>query len=269
MQKGAGADFVSMLRSRKPDLPVIVQSEGGGADTAASLGAAFADKNSDSIEHDICRFLEESLRFGPFLFTSESGELLASARCIEEMIERLEELPLDCVIRHAERNDFSTWLIARGEIRVARILRGYTPGDFPSQAEARDVLVRALERAVREKSRGMIPAFDARSFRGTGCMARLGGGSVGGKGRGILFLRRMLDDAAFESRLGGALEIDVPSSAFIGIDSFERFLAANHLWSYAFYDFRTRTEEEYLRLRERFLAASLDSMLSERLRRFV
>ncbi len=269
MQKGAGADFVSMLRSRKPDLPVIVQSEGGGADTAASLGAAFADKNSDSIEHDICRFLEESLRFGPFLFTSESGELLASARCIEEMIERLEELPLDCVIRHAERNDFSTWLIARGEIRVARILRGYTPGDFSSQAEARDVLVRALERAVREKSRGMIPAFDARSFRGTGCMARLGGGSVGGKGRGILFLRRMLDDAAFESRLGGALEIDVPSSAFIGIDSFERFLAANHLWSYAFYDFRTRTEEEYLRLRERFLAASLDSMLSERLRRFV
>jgi hypothetical protein len=270
MEKGAGSDVIAMLRSQKPDLPIIVHSEREGADTvAASLGLAFADKKSDSVEYDICRFLEERLRFGPFLFTSESGEVIAQANCIEQMIERLEEVDIECVMRHAERNDFSTWLIARGEIRVARILRGYAPTDFPSKQEARDFLVRALDRARREKSRGMIPYFDSRSFRGSEGAARLGDGSVGGKGRGILFLRRMLDDADFGARLGGAMEVGVPNTAFIGIDSFERFLTANDLWTYAFYDVRRGDEKEYEDLRTKFLASPLDEQLRERLRRFV
>jgi len=263
----AGEDFIRMARSRKPDLPVIVQSGLDGDDRrAAALGAAFADKRSESVERELCDFLVESLRFGPFLFKSESGEILAQAGRIEEMIERLADVPLDCVLRHAERNDYSTWLLARGEVRIARVLRDYRLGDFPSQAEARDFLVRTLERARREKSRGMLPYFDERSGREMGGMTRLGDGSVGGKGRGILFLRQVLDSVDFARYLGGRLDVKLPRSAFIGIDSFERFLESNGMWSFAFYE--TGGEDGPARVRERFLASPLDPCLRDRLRRF-
>jgi hypothetical protein len=263
----AGPDFIRMARARNPELPVIVQSsDEGAAARAASLGAAFADKGSESVERELCDFLIESLRFGPFLFRSESGEVEASARGIEEMVGLLERLPLECVLRHARRNDYSTWLLARGEVRMARVLRSYRLDDFASGEELRDFLVRTLERARREKARGMLPWFDERSGREAGSMTRLGDGSVGGKGRGILFLNQILEGADFERAFGGRLALRLPRSAFIGIDSFERFLESNGLWSFAFYE--AAGEGGGARIKERFLSAPLDPALRERLRRF-
>jgi hypothetical protein len=264
---GAGADFITMAKARNPDLPVIVQSGGeAAAAAAASMGAAFADKGSESVERELCDFLVESLRFGPFLFKSEAGAVVASAGGIEEMVRLLESLPLDCVLRHARLNDYSTWLIARGEVRMARVLRGYRLDDFASPEDIRDFLVRTLERARREKSRGMLPYFDERTGRESGSMTRLGDGSVGGKGRGILFLNQVLEGVDFGRAFGGRLDVKLPRSSFVGIDSFERFLESNGLWSFAFYEAGGEGGGE--RVRERFLSSPLDPALRERLRRF-
>jgi hypothetical protein len=262
----AGADFILMARERIRDLPVMIQSsEAGGRERAALLGAAYADKNSESLERELGDYLRDSLGFGPFRFRLEDGREIALAGTMDEFIEALGDLPPESLLYHARRNHISAWLLARGEIELAKLLRDYSVGDFASPSEIRGFLVKALMEARRAGSRGLIPYFDAAAFRDENSMTRLGDGSVGGKGRGILFIRSLLDNLDFARYLGD-LDVRVPRSAFVGIDEFESFLESNGLWSYAFYDARP---SDYAELKERFLAAPLDPGFARRLGSFI
>ncbi len=166
------------------------------------------------------------------------------------------------MLYHAGRNDFSTWLGARGETEFARRLRPYQIEDFTSSQELRAFIMRLLEEVRRERSRGGLPYFDEAILRDDNSVSRLGDGSVGGKGRGIVFIRSLLDNFDFSKHVVG-LDIKIPRTAFVGIDEFERFLESNGLWSFAFYE--AGPEE----VRARFLEARHDDELRDRLRRFV
>ena len=261
----AGADFVALARSRIEDLPAMIQSsEPGGRERAAAIGAAFADKNSESLERELGDFLRESLGFGPFRFRLEDGTEVASASSMDEFIDAIRRVPLESLLLHARRSHYSAWLLARGEAECAAQLRRAKIEDFASTGEVRGFLLRLLAEARKAASRGTIPYFDEGAFREEGSMTRLGDGSVGGKGRGILFISALLESLDFSRYLDG-LSVKAPRSAFVGIDAFELFLESNGLWSFAFYD---SAGEETRELRERFLAAPLDSGLVERLRAF-
>jgi hypothetical protein len=260
----AGLDFLRMAKGRIKDLPVMIQSsEAGSREKAEELGAAYADKNSESLERELGDYLRDSLGFGPFRFRSPDGAPLAQAGTMDEFIAALADLPTDSLLYHAERNHFSAWLLARGEIGFAKILRDYEIADFATPVEIRSFIIRLLSDARKDSSRGTIPYFDETTFRDEDSLTRLGDGSVGGKGRGILFIRSLLDNLDFGRYLGD-LDVKVPRSAFVGIDEFERFLESNGLWSYAFYE--ADSEEK---LRERFLAAPLDGLFERRLERFI
>lgn len=264
----AGFEFLGMAKSRIADLPVMIQSsEIGVRERAHALGAAFADKESESLEHELASFLQENLGFGPFRFRAAEpgggeGEVIAEARNMREFMALLDEVPPESLLMHAGRNHFSAWLLARGEIQFARLLKNYRIDDFSSVQEIRGFILRLLEGARRDKSRGMVPNFDESMCRDENCMMRLGDGSVGGKGRGLLFIKSLLDNLDLGNELPG-LEVKIPLTAFIGIDEFERFLEMNGLWSFAYYE---ASSEE---VRERFLRAPLSLELVERLRRFV
>ncbi len=260
----AGFAFLEMAKSRIASLPVMIQSsEEGVRGRAFALGAAFADKGSESLEHELAAFLNESLGFGPFLFRMPDGAPVAEARDIAEFMGLLEEVPEECLVFHASRNHFSTWLTARGELRFAEMLKPYKIGDFGTTGAMRDFIVRVLGQARKERSRGAIADYDEASCRDDNCMSRLGSGSVGGKGRGLIFIKGLVENVDF-SRYVEGLDVKVPRTAFIGIDEFELFLESNGLWSYAFYE-AGRADEE---LRSRFLETGLPSALVERLERF-
>jgi hypothetical protein len=268
----AGFDFLKMAKSRIPSLPVMVQSsEEGVRERALELGAAFADKGSESLEHELASFLYDSLGFGPFMFRMPDGTPVAEADDIDEFMARLEEVPEECLVFHASRNHFSIWLTARGELRFAERLRPYKIGDFGTTGAMRDFIVRVIREARKEKSRGSIPDFDEASCRDENCMSRLGSGSVGGKGRGLVFIKSLVENANFPRYIKG-IEVKVPRTAFIGIDEFELFLESNGLWSYAFYEAAMETaatgKAQDESLRARFLGTGLSPSLEERLRRF-
>jgi len=267
----AGFDFIRLAKSRNPSLPVMVQSsEEGLRERAASLGAAFANKDSESIERELGTFLYESLGFGPFQFRMPGGAPVAEARDLEEFMDLLGEVPEECLVFHAGHDHFSTWLAARGELRFAARLKPYKAADFETPGAMRDFIIKVVREARREESRGTIPDFDENVWRDENCMARLGSGSVGGKGRGLVFIKGLVENANFPRYFTG-LEVKVPRTAFIGIDEFELFLESNDLWSYAFYD-ASRSDAAELRdakLRERFLGTGLSASLSARLERFV
>jgi hypothetical protein len=266
----AGFDFIRMAKARIPDLPVMIQSsEERVRARALALGASFADKNSESLERELESFFRDSLGFGPFLFRMPDGAPVSEARDIDEFMGLLEEVPEECLVSHAGRNDFSTWLAARGELRFAERLKPYGIGDFGTTAAMRDFILGVLREARAERARGVIPYYDSASCRDENSLSRLGDGSVGGKGRGLIFIKSLLDNVSFPRYLRG-LDVKIPRTAFIGIDEFELFLEANGMWSYAFYesagprDGGAGKDEE---LRARFLATKLSDGLEERLER--
>ena len=257
----AGFRFLRMTKARKPDLPVLIQSsESENMDTAYALGASFADKNSNTLGRELSSFFQGQLGFGPFIFRGPEGEEYARARNMEEFEDFLRKVPLESLKFHAARNHFSAWLMARGEVRFARIIRNYMLEDFDTPADLRDFIVRALDDLRRGKSRGTIPGIGS-GWRDHG-ITRLGGGSVGGKGRGLAFIKSLIDNMAFERTQNG-IEIRLPYTAFIGIDEFEQFMEQNGLWNQAWYS-PGNTD-----IRRDFLSRPLSPALVERLRFFL
>lgn len=257
----AGFRFLSMTKERKPDLPVMIQSsEPGNREKAYALGASFADKNSNSLGRELGLFFQAQLGFGPFVFRSPDGEELSRARNMQEFGVQMRSIPAESLLYHADHNHFSAWLMARGEVRFARIIRNYLPDDFAGPTELRDFLCRALDDLQRGKARGVIPAVGATMAERS--LARLGGGSVGGKGRGLAFIKSLIDNLAFPKSRGG-MEIRLPFTAFIGIDEFERFMDQHGLWGFSWY------AAPVSEVRKAFLARPLDGDLVQRLRGFL
>jgi hypothetical protein len=262
----AGFDFMRMAKSRIADLPVMIQSsEEGVRERAITMGAAFADKNSESLEHELASFLHDSLGFGPFLFRMPNGAPVAEAGDIDEFMGLLEEVPEECLVFHAAHNDFSTWLTARGELRFAERLKPYRIGDFGTTGAMRDFILELLREARADRVRGAIPYYEASSCRDENCLSRIGDGSVGGKGRGLVFIKSLLDNVSFPRYVQG-IDVKIPRTAFIGIDEFELFLESNGLWSYAFYESAGEGKDE--ELRRRFIDTKLSDRLEENLGRF-
>jgi hypothetical protein len=259
----AGFKFVKMAREEVTDLPVMIQSsELEARGRAYALGARFADKNSNSLEAELIDFMRENLGFGGFEFRSPVGDVLGRANNMCEFTELLRTVPAETLEYHASRNHFSAWLLARGEIQFARIVRNYRVDDFKSAEDMRDFILRTLDDLRRAKSRGGIPNFDEAAVRDRNAVSRLGGGSIGGKGRGIAFIRSLLDNVDFERFFRG-IDVRIPPTAFIGIDEFEQFLTENALWDFAYY------EGDWQEVKARFFACPLPQNLVDRLVRFL
>jgi hypothetical protein len=263
MDPEAGFSFVGMARQRKPGLPVMIQSsEVAVRSRAEALGAAFADKSSESLALELGDFLRSGLGFGPFRFFDEGMQVIAVASTIEEFMVRVGEVPADCLVRHAAKNQFSTWLAARGEYRFAGLLRHYSIEDFATPEELRAFILRVLNLVRREKSEGLVPDFDESTFRDALSMTRLASGSVGGKGRGLEFLKRVVESDQLERDFPD-IAIRVPRTLFIGIDAFEDFLERNGLWAFAYY------QSEAGEVLDRFRSAAFAPGFKERAARFL
>ena len=259
----AGFAFLSMAKARIPDLPILVQSsEPRIRGKAYSLGAAFADKNSESLEMELASYLQENLGFGAFRFCMPDGSELHRAKNMKEFIEILHVLPPESLAYHAERNHFSAWLMARGEIQMAKVLRPYQINDFPNLTAMRDFIVKILDNIKKEKSRGIVSNFDEGMMADENYISRLVDGSVGGKGRGIIFIHSLLENLEFSRYIDG-IDIKIPRTAFIGIDEFENFLESHNLWSAAFYGPYSGE------LKRTFLSIPLSRQLVSRLRIFL
>ena len=220
----AGFDFLRMAKGRIPDLPILVQSsEPRIREKAHALGASFADKNSESLEMELAVYLQENLGFGSFRFCMPGGQEIQRAKNMKEFIDILHILPPESLAYHAERNHFSAWLMARGEIGMAKVLRPYRVADFPDLTGLRDFIVRILDNVRKEKTRGIVANFDDAMMGEENYVCRLVDGSVGGKGRGIVFIHSLLENIDFTRYIDG-IDIKIPRTAFIGIDEFESFL---------------------------------------------
>lgn len=247
----AGLALIGHIRERDAETPLLLQSSRDRyRDQATALGAQFVNKNSRTLLGDFRAFMLEHLGFGDFVFRDPSGAEVARAADIEGMLAALEAVSDAVLESHASRNHFSNWLMARTEFALATEMRKMRVSDFASIAEMRGFLQDRLTRIRDEQHRGQVEDFRRGRFASNSRFVRVGGGSLGGKGRGLAFMYELLSRANVDASLEG-VHVFVPAAAVLATDVFDRFLDQGGLRDFAL------REEDDAAILARFLDAAL------------
>ncbi|WP_234408682.1 PEP/pyruvate-binding domain-containing protein [Marinilabilia salmonicolor] len=262
LDRNAGVDLIKYVKS-KTTLPALLQSsDPANAQKAQEVDADFIDKNSDTLSMDIYNFIHQKLGFGNFVFTNSRGIILATARNLKEFIRCLQDVPPESLLYHAQRNGISTWLMARGEISIAKRLRPYRIEDFDSTTKLRMKILDVFEEARMERLRGRVVQFDPAMVHMDRFVMRIGDGSFGGKGRGLAFLSNFIENIDFNS-IVPELNIKIPPTTILGAGEFTAFLEKNNFQK-SVYD-----EKDYEEVKKRFLSARLSDEVDRKLRQYV
>jgi DNA-binding NarL/FixJ family response regulator len=261
----AGVDLIKYVNSidDKLKLPCLLQShDAENAIRAIKVGADFVNKNSDSLAHDINAYIHQKLGFGDFIFKNQLGKKIDRAHTVEEFQEKLATIPDESLLYHGSRNGISTWLMARGEVNLAKRLRRFQVEDFDSVADIRKFCLDMFLAAGLKKLRGRIINYKPHLVNSNRYVSRMGRGSLGGKGRGMAFLCNFIENTYFK-RLIKDLNIKIPITAIIGVDEFDNFIEENELSE------KLYKTHNYDKIKDMFLEASLSEALQKKLRSFL
>jgi CheY-like chemotaxis protein len=247
----AGLELARRVRELCPDVPVLLQStRPENAELARNVGAAFLLKGSPVLLQELRRFMLEDFGFGDFCFRTPDGGVVDRAADLRSLEEKLHTVPDESIVYHSERNHFSRWLKARTEFALAHGLRPRKVTDFASVGALRHDLIDSIAKYRQDRLQAIVADFDAASFDPSVDFCRIGGGSLGGKARGLAFARLLLEERGLREAFRGTV-VAVPPAAVVATDVFERFLDEGTLR-----DFAMESTDD-LEIRRRFAAAVL------------
>ncbi|MFN7976471.1 MAG: PEP/pyruvate-binding domain-containing protein, partial [Acidobacteriota bacterium] len=252
----AGFDLVKLVRADHADLPILLQSAEPEVERrAAALQVSWANKNSPTLLDQIRHFLKDGLGFGDFVFRLPDRTEVGRARDLGEFWQVLKTVPAESVGFHASRNHFSMWCNARGRFELSAHMRPRKASEFESVEKIRAYLLEVVGQELQHEQEGVIADFTRQMKGPEKRFLRIGGGSVGGKGRGIAFVHSVAARQSLEGRFP-ELPIRIPKTIVLGTDLFDRFLGDNGLAldRLATMDDRAITEA--------FLAGRLDDRLA-------
>ncbi|MCB1009358.1 MAG: histidine kinase, partial [Acidobacteria bacterium] len=245
----AGAEFTRQVREVHPDIPVILHSsQPDNEELARRLGVNFLLKGSPFLLENLGKVMLEDFGFGDFVFRRPDGTEVGRASDLKTLERSIATVPDDSLEYHATRNHFSRWLKSRTVFDVAYALRPRRPQDFGTTAAMREHLLSSIVAHRREQAQLFVADFDRERFDFSSDFYRVGGGSLGGKARGLAFVRRLLVDRGLSRRFPG-VGVGVPAAVVVGTDVFDRFLAENDLRRFA-----TECDDD-AELMRRFVAA--------------
>ena len=247
----AGIQFATQVRELMPDVPVVLQSgKQENEELAREAGRAFLRKGSPTLLTELRAFMFENFGFGDFIFRMPNGEEVGRASDLKSLEKELRLVPAESVAYHAAHNHFSVWLKARTEFAIAHQLRPKKLSDFESDKDLRENLIEAIRTHREARRRAVVTDFNPERFDPNRGFARLGGGSLGGKARGLAFANLLLTELDL-STCFPSVHIAVPPTLVIGTQVFDDFLDDNDLREFAI----TSNDDE--QIAERFLAANL------------
>ncbi len=260
----AGFELARLVKSLVPDVPVVLQSSRTEfRPRAHAEGYSFLRKRSPTLLQDLSRILTEQFGFGDFVFRLPDSSEVGRAKDMNELEEQLQTVPAESIVFHSQSNHFSHWLMARTEFALAAKLRPRKVSDFPSPEHLRRDLIQSINDYRREQSEVLIADFRADTFKPSESnFLRIGSGSLGGKARGLAFVRHLLRKSRITRRYPG-VRISVPPAVVLATDVFDQFVAENDLL-----DFALRCEDD-AEIQRTFLAAPLSDALSEDLKSFL
>jgi hypothetical protein len=264
LDKSAGVRFIKYAKSHILNLPIILQSaEVSYEKVAEDLKVTFINKTSETLLRDLRRFLTHYLGFGDFVFRDKEGNPIATARSYSEFVELLAQVPDESFYLHAVENQFSIWLMARGEIKLAKTLNPVRIGEFATVKESKQFILQCLHDYEEDRKKGKILEFHAETEPDERNILSLANGSLGGKGRGLAFINALIQNFDF-GELTSKINIRIPVTLIIGTDEFEGFLRRNRLMETAIHE-----DISYQELRRLFAKGKLSKNLREKLKMLV
>lgn len=256
----AGFSLVRQVKKQVPGLPTVIQSfDRQNAQKAFELKSIFIDKNSESLIQDVQRFIRHHLGFGNFNYRDANGNVIAVARSLKEFERLIDKVPIESLIYHGKRNHFSLWLMARAEIKIAKMIHPVKVADFKTPQEFRNYLKFVIAKYRNETNTGRVINFEENAILEESNIVSLGTGSLGGKGRGLAFINTLIYNLDISAIIPN-IRIRTPITTIIGTDEFDLFLERNQLHEVIY------SEEDYEVIREKFLRSELSYNLQKKLK---
>ncbi len=252
----AGLKLFRHIRRNDPFVPLILESnESENRAKAEAEGFRFVDKNSKKMSVDLRRLMEEHMGFGDFIFRDpKTHEEIMRIRSLKELQDNIFRIPNDSMLYHISRNHMSRWLCARAIFPVSAFLRHVTWDRLQDVDAHRQIIFDAIVQYRHMKNLGVVAVFDRMKFDKYAHFARIGEGSLGGKGRGLAFLDNVIKRHPEFNQYGNAT-VQIPKTVVLCTDIFDAFMEQNNLYPIALSD---ASDEEIL---QHFLKAQLPDTL--------
>ena len=252
----AGLKLLREIRKRDEYVPLILQSsEIINKEKAEKEHFHFVDKNSKKMNVDLRQLIEEHMGFGDFIFRDpKTKEEVARVRSLKELQDNIFKIPAESFQYHVSRNNMSRWLCARAIFPVSQFLKTVTWHKLQDLDAHRQIIFDAIVQYRRMKNIGVVAVFDRLKFDRYAHFARIGEGSLGGKGRGLAFLDNIIKRHSELNQFDNAT-VQIPKTVVLCTDFFDEFMDKNNLWGIALSD---APDEEIL---EHFMRAQLPDAL--------
>ena len=254
----AGIKLCAAIRKEDPFVPLIIQSsESDNVAYAAKYDAAFIDKNSKKMDVDLRRIVSDNFGFGDFIFRNpDTMEEIARVKNLKELQNILFAVPSESFFYHISRNHISRWLYSRAMFPIAEFLKPITWNTLQDVDAHRQIIFEAIVKYRKMKNQGVVAVFKRDRFDRYSNFARIGEGSLGGKGRGLAFIDNLVKRHPEFEEFDNA-RVAIPKTVVLCTDVFDEFMETNNLYQVALSDADDNTILRY------FLKAKLPDRLVE------
>ena len=233
----AGIKLCEAIRKEDPFVPLIIQSsETQNQAYAAKYEAAFIDKNSKKMDVDLRRIVADNFGFGDFIFRNPNTmEEIARVKNLKELQNILFAVPAESFLYHISHNHVSRWLYSRAMFPVAEFLKPITWNSLQDVDAHRKIIFEAIVKYRKMKNQGVVAIFKRDRFDRYSNFARIGEGSLGGKGRGLAFIDNMVKRHPEFEEFENA-RVAIPKTIVLCTDIFDEFMETNNLYQVALSD---------------------------------
>ncbi len=256
--KLAGYKLGKWLKEQNAFIPIVyASSEFTNKKYADELGCCFIDKTSKSFPLDLRKQVKDNFGFGDFVIIDpETNEELMRFRNLKDIQKGIFNIPENALRYHMSHHHFARFFYSRALFPLAATLRKINITDFEDIETARQVIYDSIIKYRRMKNSGIVAVFDKERFDEFSNFARIGNGSIGGKGRSIAFADNLIKRHAYLNEYDN-FPVKIPRTVVLCTDIFDEFMSNNDLYPIALSDM---PDQEIL---EHFLKAILPDHLLE------
>ena len=258
----AGYKFGQYVRKTGLIIPFVLESsEASNHIYAKELNASFIDKNSKSYPQDLKKKIMQRFGFGDFVILNpHTKEEIMRIKDLKDLQKKVFQIPDDSLVYHLSRNHFSRFFYSRAMFPIGEFLKPITWNSLQDVDAHRKIIFEAIVKYRKMKNQGVVAVFKRDRFDRYSNFARIGDGSLGGKGRGLAFIGAMVK--RYPKLESDNFAVNIPKTVVICTDIFDEFMETNELYPVALGDADDETILRY------FLRASLPSRLIEDLMAF-
>lgn len=244
----AGYTLCKYIRECDPHVPIILESsEASGVKYASELHASFIEKNTKKYPQDLRGQVMAHFGFGDFIIINPgTGKEVMRIRDLQDLQRKLADIPEDSLRYHLAHNHFSRFFFSRAMFPPAVILKKVDVTDYAHMEEARQLISDLIVGYRKMKNEGVVAIYQKERFDEYSNFARIGNGSLGGKGRGLAFMGSMVK--RYPKLEHEHFTVDIPKTVVICADVFDEFMERNNLYPVALSD---ASDEEILRAFEK------------------